>query len=86
MFNFVFSVTDIYIFQVLTPERQKGCRNLLGDYFSSLCKHLCSDHKDLRVMEKQNRKTIMVIIFQFKIRASDKGEIHLRTGVQGKFL
>ena len=42
------------------PERQRGCRNLLGDYYTSLCKHLCSDHKELKQMEKQNRKTILV--------------------------
>ncbi|XP_052213550.1 regulator of nonsense transcripts 2-like isoform X2 [Dreissena polymorpha] len=45
--------------KVLLKERQKGCRNLLGDYFSSLCKHLITDHKNLKNMEKQNRKTLL---------------------------
>lgn len=45
--------------KVLPKERQKGCRNLLGDYYSSLCKHLVADHKNLKNMEKQNRKTLL---------------------------
>ncbi|XP_060600449.1 regulator of nonsense transcripts 2-like, partial [Ruditapes philippinarum] len=45
--------------KVLQKERQKGCRNLLGDYYNSLCKHLVADHKNLKNMEKQNRKTLL---------------------------
>ncbi|XP_052781372.1 regulator of nonsense transcripts 2-like isoform X2 [Mya arenaria] len=44
---------------VLAKERKKGCRNLLKDYYTSLCKHLLADHKNLKNMEKQNRKTLL---------------------------
>ncbi|KAK3612029.1 hypothetical protein CHS0354_021705 [Potamilus streckersoni] len=42
----------------LPNERQKGCRNLLGDYYASLCKHLTKDFKELKGMERQNRKIL----------------------------
>ncbi|XP_064604775.1 regulator of nonsense transcripts 2-like isoform X2 [Liolophura sinensis] len=44
--------------QVLPPERQKACRNLLKDYYQSLCKHLTKDHKDLKSLERQNLRTL----------------------------
>ncbi|XP_071161356.1 regulator of nonsense transcripts 2-like isoform X3 [Mytilus edulis] len=43
---------------MLTPERQKACRNLFGDYYQSLCKHLIKDHKELKSVERQNRKIL----------------------------
>lgn len=43
---------------LLPPERQKGCRNLLGEYYQSLCKHLLTDHKELKNMERQNRRIL----------------------------
>lgn len=43
---------------LLPPERQKGCRNLLGEYYQSLCKHLLMDHKELKNMERQNRRIL----------------------------
>ncbi|XP_078309820.1 regulator of nonsense transcripts 2-like isoform X4 [Crassostrea virginica] len=43
---------------LLPPERQKGCRNLLGDYYQSLCKHLLTDHKELKNIERQNRRIL----------------------------
>ena len=45
---------------MLPAERQKACRNLLKDYYSSLCKHLLSDHSKLKAIEKQNRKILQV--------------------------
>ena len=43
---------------MLTPERQKACRNLFGEYYQSLCKHLTKDHKELKSVERQNRKIL----------------------------
>lgn len=43
---------------MLTPERQKACRNLFGDYYQSLCKHLMKEHKELKSVERQNRKIL----------------------------
>lgn len=43
---------------MLTPEKQKACRNLFGEYYQSLCKHLIREHKDLKVVERQNRKIL----------------------------
>ncbi|XP_061195542.1 regulator of nonsense transcripts 2-like [Saccostrea echinata] len=43
---------------LLPPERQKGCRNLLGEYYQSLCKHLLTDHKELKNIERQNRRIL----------------------------
>lgn len=48
------------VLQLLPPERQKGCRNLLGEYYQSLCKHLLTDHKELKNMERQNRRILQV--------------------------
>ncbi|BFZ08917.1 hypothetical protein BsWGS_11954 [Bradybaena similaris] len=42
--------------QLLPPDRQKGCRNLLKDYFNSVVKHVTSSHKELKSMERHNRK------------------------------
>ncbi|CAL1527027.1 unnamed protein product [Lymnaea stagnalis] len=42
--------------QFLPPDRQKGCRNLLKDYYSSLVKHVTNSHKELKSMERHNRK------------------------------
>ncbi|XP_046363443.1 regulator of nonsense transcripts 2-like isoform X2 [Haliotis rufescens] len=44
--------------KLLPPERQKACRNLLKDYSSSLMKHLIKDHKELKGMERQNRRIL----------------------------
>ncbi|XP_052071977.1 regulator of nonsense transcripts 2-like isoform X2 [Mytilus californianus] len=49
---------DIPKRSMLTPERQKNCRNLFGDYYQSLCKHLIKDHKELKSVERQNRKIL----------------------------
>ncbi|GAB1609122.1 regulator of nonsense transcripts 2-like isoform X2 [Argonauta hians] len=43
---------------MLPPERQKACRNLLKDYYATLCKHLKKLHKDLKTIEQQNRKIL----------------------------
>ncbi|XP_036368923.1 regulator of nonsense transcripts 2 isoform X3 [Octopus sinensis] len=43
---------------MLPPERQKACRNLLKEYYATLCKHLKKLHKDLKTIEQQNRKIL----------------------------
>lgn len=44
--------------KMLKPERQKACRNLLKDYYTTLCKHLKKLHKELKMIERQNRKIL----------------------------
>lgn len=44
--------------QMLPPEKQKACRNLMKDYFLSLCKHLVRVYKDLKNIERHNRRTL----------------------------
>ncbi|XP_034251967.1 regulator of nonsense transcripts 2 isoform X2 [Thrips palmi] len=43
---------------LLLPEKQKAVRTLLSDYFSSLCKHLLKDHRELQALERQNRRIL----------------------------
>lgn len=50
---------EIPVSPILPKERKKGCRNLMGEYYTTLCKHLVADHKNLKNQEKQNRKTLM---------------------------
>ncbi|KAK6176702.1 hypothetical protein SNE40_014951 [Patella caerulea] len=45
--------------RMLPPKRQGPCRNLLKDYYTSLCNHLTKDHKKLKTMEKQNRRMLI---------------------------
>ncbi|KFM57642.1 Regulator of nonsense transcripts 2, partial [Stegodyphus mimosarum] len=42
----------------LPADRQKGLRNLLKEYYKSLCKHLIKDYKVLQNMEKQNHRIL----------------------------
>ncbi|GBM68838.1 Regulator of nonsense transcripts 2, partial [Araneus ventricosus] len=42
----------------LLPDRQKGLRSLLKDYFKSLCRHVVKDYKTLENMEKQNHRIL----------------------------
>uniref|UniRef100_T1IJL6 Regulator of nonsense transcripts 2 n=1 Tax=Strigamia maritima TaxID=126957 RepID=T1IJL6_STRMM len=49
---------DIPRSNLLTVERQKNVRILLRDYYLSLCKHLLRDHKEIRAMERQNRRIL----------------------------
>ena len=46
--------------QLLRGDRQKACRHLLRDYYQSLCKHLLQDCKELRGVEKHNRRILQV--------------------------
>ena len=51
----------VYVrYQMLPAERQKACRHLLKEYYSSLCRHLLRDHDRLRNKERQNRKILQV--------------------------
>ncbi|RWS03575.1 regulator of nonsense transcripts-like protein [Dinothrombium tinctorium] len=43
----------------LPPDRQKGLKNLLKDYYKSLVSHILKDHKALQNQERLNRKTLM---------------------------
>lgn len=52
-FNKEFPKSDL-----LPPDRQKGLRSLLKEYYKSLCKHLVRDHKNLQAMERQNRRIL----------------------------
>ncbi len=49
---------EIPISSFLPKARQAACRNLLKEYYSSLCRHVIKDHKELKAMEKQNRKIL----------------------------
>lgn len=44
--------------EFLPCDRQKGLRNLLKEYYKSLCKHLTRDFKILQNMEKQNHRIL----------------------------
>lgn len=41
---------------LLRPEKQRNCANLLKEYYGSLVKHVTSSQKSLKAMERQNRK------------------------------
>ncbi|XP_076337894.1 UPF2 regulator of nonsense mediated mRNA decay isoform X2 [Tachypleus tridentatus] len=43
---------------LLPPDRQKGLRNLLKDYYRSLCRHVVKDQKTLHNMEQHNRRIL----------------------------
>jgi len=43
----------------LLPDRQKGLRNLLKDYYKSLASHVVREHKTIKNQEKQNRKILI---------------------------
>ncbi|KAK4008594.1 hypothetical protein OUZ56_013728 [Daphnia magna] len=42
----------------LPPDKRQNVRNLLREYYSSLCKHLIQDHKELQNFERQNRRIL----------------------------
>ncbi len=44
----------------LSPEKQQNVRNLLRDYYASLCKHTQQEHKELQNFERQNRRILQV--------------------------
>ncbi|KAK7464560.1 hypothetical protein BaRGS_00037895 [Batillaria attramentaria] len=44
--------------ELLPPERQKACRNLLKEYFASLVRHVTNNQQALKSMERQNRKIL----------------------------
>lgn len=41
---------------LLTIEKQQNLKNLLRDYYTTLCKHIKSEHKDLQTAERGNKK------------------------------
>ncbi|GAB6029878.1 Regulator of nonsense transcripts upf2, variant 2 [Chamberlinius hualienensis] len=49
---------DVPRTSMLTPERQKNVRSLLKEYYSSLCKHLTKDYKEMQAMKRQNRRIL----------------------------
>ncbi|KAK3800761.1 hypothetical protein RRG08_003165 [Elysia crispata] len=42
--------------ELLRPEKQKNCANLLKEYYGSLVKHVTTSQKSLKAIERQNRK------------------------------
>lgn len=42
----------------LPPDRQKGLKNLLKDYYKTLCVHAVKEHKLLQNQDRQNRRTL----------------------------
>lgn len=48
-----------------SADRQKAVRNLLKEYYKSLCQHLINDHKEIQKLERQNRKIYQVIFLNF---------------------
>nr|CAG4635937.1 EOG090X0143 [Eubosmina coregoni]SVE69635.1 EOG090X0143 [Eubosmina coregoni] len=42
----------------LPPDKRQNVRNLLRDYFSSICKHLTQEHKELQNFERQSRRIL----------------------------
>lgn len=41
-------------------DRQKAVKKLFKEYYTSLCQHLISEHKEIQKLERQNRKTYQV--------------------------
>lgn len=41
---------------LLSPDKQQNLKNLLKDYYQSLCKHLKREHKELQAAESTNRR------------------------------
>nr|SVE85329.1 EOG090X0143 [Daphnia pulicaria] len=42
----------------LPADKRQNVRNLLREYYTSLCKHLTQDHKELQNFERQNRRIL----------------------------
>ena len=49
------------VLQMLPPERQKACRNLLKEYFASLVRHVTACHQSIKNTDRQNRKILQVL-------------------------
>nr|CAD7260854.1 unnamed protein product [Timema shepardi] len=43
---------------LLSKEKQRNVRTLLKDYYTSLCKHLLKEHRELQAFERQNKKIL----------------------------
>ena len=50
---------------LLTPEKRRGVVGLLKEYYSSLCRHLQSEHREMQNTERTNKKILLT-----------KGEVH----------
>ncbi|KAK7102854.1 regulator of nonsense transcripts 2-like [Littorina saxatilis] len=44
--------------ELLPPERQRACRNLMKEYFATLVRHVTNTHQTIKNMERQNRKIL----------------------------
>nr|CAG4641458.1 EOG090X0143 [Eurycercus lamellatus] len=42
----------------LPSDKRQNVRNLLRDYYASLCKHITQDHRELQNFERQNRRIL----------------------------
>ncbi|UYV64261.1 UPF2 [Cordylochernes scorpioides] len=65
--------------ELLQPDRQRGLRSLLKEYYKSLCKHVVKDHKSLQAMERQNKR-ILQTKGELSVERKEKWEM-----VQGTF-
>ncbi|XP_046405621.1 regulator of nonsense transcripts 2 isoform X2 [Ischnura elegans] len=43
---------------LLSPEKTKNVRQLLKDYYASLCRHLIKEHNELQAFERQNKRIL----------------------------
>ncbi|KAG8238801.1 hypothetical protein J437_LFUL018531 [Ladona fulva] len=43
---------------LLTPEKTRNVRQLLKDYYASLCRHLIKEHNELQAFERQNKRIL----------------------------
>ncbi|XP_063230825.1 regulator of nonsense transcripts 2-like [Bacillus rossius redtenbacheri] len=43
---------------LLSKDKQRNVRTLLKDYYTSLCKHLLKEHRELQAFERQNKKIL----------------------------
>lgn len=49
---------ELPTYALLTSDKQQNLRNLLKDYYYTLCKHLYSEHKSLQVAIRTNRNIL----------------------------
>lgn len=49
---------ELPTYTLLTPDKQQNLRNLLKDYFCTLCKHLYSEHKSYQSAIRTNRNIL----------------------------
>lgn len=43
---------------ILPPEKQNNVRTILREYYTSITKHLTTEHINLQALERANRRTL----------------------------